>query len=120
MLSYWQNLASQENQNYWNQQNYDFQLRQYEDALAAKAAKGGGGGGKKKKTVELKGYVPADMAAYWAQGTTKAEATKKNAANSAKSAVTGATSKYGTNAATTTAGGKRTYSSILDELTKKK
>ena len=47
MLSYWQQLAQAENQNYWNQQNYDFQLRQYEDSLKKK---GGGGGSSKKST----------------------------------------------------------------------
>jgi hypothetical protein len=47
MLSYWQQLANAENQNYWNKQNYDFQMRQYEDAQKKKS--GGGGSGKKVK-----------------------------------------------------------------------
>lgn len=43
MLAYYQNLANMENADYWTRQNYDFDLRQYEDALAR--ASGGGGSG---------------------------------------------------------------------------
>ena len=47
MLSYWQQLAQAENQNYWTQKNYDFQVQQYNDS---KKKRGGGGGGSKKST----------------------------------------------------------------------
>ena len=58
MLSYWQSMAGAENQNYWNQKDYDFQLQQFEyqkqqDAIAnalarqklALASSGGGSSG---------------------------------------------------------------------------
>lgn len=61
MLSYWQQLAQAENQSYWNQQNYDFQVRQYEDAQKKKSSGGGGGGGSKKLKDVYLDATPVDI-----------------------------------------------------------
>lgn len=72
MLKYYQDLAAMENENYWNRQNYDFQLRQYEDALkaaeaAAAASRGGGSSKSSGKTLYNTGSVPYSNEYYVAK-----------------------------------------------------
>lgn len=87
MLNYWSQLAQAENQNYWTQKNYDFQMQQYKDS------KKRSGGGKKKGTMKV------DPAAV--KGTKKTtyeeflgiEPEKKNTSSSLKQAAKNVVSK---------------------------
>jgi len=63
MLNYWQQMAQAENENFWNQQNYDFALRQYEDAQRKTS---GATTGKKKGTPQK--MTPEDFAKLAAVG----------------------------------------------------
>ena len=92
MLDYYTTMANMENQNYWNRQNFDFQLRQYEDALAA--AQGGGSGGttsKKKLEAAANNAATGMVAGALAYGEGAAKA-KADAAKGNLSEDTGAVS----------------------------
>jgi len=58
MLNYWQQMAQAENENFWNQQNYDFALRQYEEAQKKKSGGSGGSTGSQKTEEAIETYGP--------------------------------------------------------------